>query len=79
MPDRKSGTEQPGSKADDLSIDAPRLTPQGRTDPDAEGEDSTNPMGEGASRARPIRPRVSPRRSRRELLTPPLSSSEGRG
>ena len=32
----------------DLSIDRPRLTPQGRTDEDAEGEDSTNPMGEGA-------------------------------
>jgi hypothetical protein len=32
----------------DLSIEGPRLTPQGRTDPDAEGEDSTNPMGEGA-------------------------------
>ena len=32
----------------DLSIDRPRLTPQGRTSPDEEGEDSTNPMGEGA-------------------------------
>ena len=32
----------------DISADGPRLTPQGRTDPDAEGEDSTNPMGEGA-------------------------------
>jgi hypothetical protein len=34
----------------DLSIDGPRLTPQGRADPDAEGEDSTNPMGEGAKK-----------------------------
>ncbi len=32
----------------DLSIDRPRLTPQGRNSPDEEGEDSTNPMGEGA-------------------------------
>ena len=32
----------------DISVDGPRLTPQGRTDPDQEGEDSTNPMGEGA-------------------------------
>ena len=35
----------------DLSIDGPRLTPQGRADPDAEGEDSTNPMGEGAKQS----------------------------
>jgi hypothetical protein len=33
---------------DDIS--APRLTPQGRTDPDAKGEDSTDPMGEGAKK-----------------------------
>ena len=33
---------------EDLSIDGPRLTPQGRNGPDEEGEDSTNPMGEGA-------------------------------
>ena len=32
----------------DLSIDRPRLTPQGRTSPDEDGQDSTNPMGEGA-------------------------------
>jgi hypothetical protein len=32
----------------DISADGPRLTPQGRTDKDGEGEDSTNPMGEGA-------------------------------
>jgi hypothetical protein len=32
----------------DLSIDRPRLTPQGRANPDAEGEDSTDPTGEGA-------------------------------
>ena len=32
----------------DLSIERPRLTPQGRTSPEEEGEDSTNPMGEGA-------------------------------
>ena len=34
----------------DADIGAPRLTPQGRADPDASGEDSTNPMGEGAKK-----------------------------
>jgi hypothetical protein len=33
---------------EDVSIDRPRLTPQGRTHPDEDGEDSTNPMGDGA-------------------------------
>jgi hypothetical protein len=41
-------SESLGSNLDDLSIDRPRLTPQGRTDDDPTGEDSTNPMGEGA-------------------------------
>jgi hypothetical protein len=45
---------QPDSKkpaqATDEDIDAPRLTPQGRENPDASGEDSTNPMGEGAKK-----------------------------
>jgi hypothetical protein len=44
----KGATEQPGLDLDDLSIDRPRLTPQGRADPSGEGEDSTDPMGEGA-------------------------------
>ena len=44
------GTAQPGSEADPDLIDGPRLTPQGRTDPDAEGEDSTAPLGEGAKK-----------------------------
>ena len=38
-------TEQPGSNLDELSIDRPRLTPQGRTDPDGKGQDSTKPPG----------------------------------
>jgi hypothetical protein len=42
------GKETLDENLKDLSIDKPRLTPQGRSDPDAEGEDSTNPMGEGA-------------------------------
>jgi hypothetical protein len=50
---KDSGTEQPGSNLDDLSIDRPRLTPQGRTSPDPSGEDSTNPMGEGAKPGQP--------------------------
>jgi hypothetical protein len=45
---REGGTEQPGSDLDDLSIDRPRLTPQGRASPEASGEDSTNPEGAGA-------------------------------
>jgi hypothetical protein len=45
---KKSGSESLKDNLDDLSIDRPRLTPQGRTDGDPAGEDSTNPMGEGA-------------------------------
>ena len=37
-------------RATDKDIDAPRLTPQGRENPDVSGEDSTNPMGEGAKK-----------------------------
>jgi hypothetical protein len=33
-------------------IDAPRLTPQGRADPDAAGEDETSPQG-GAKSGQP--------------------------
>jgi hypothetical protein len=36
------------NEATEADISAPRLTPQGRTDPDKSGEDSTNPLGEGA-------------------------------
>jgi hypothetical protein len=43
-PDNKS------DKATEEDIDAPRLTPQGRENPEASGEDSTNPMGEGAKK-----------------------------
>jgi hypothetical protein len=39
-----------GNQATEADIEAPRLTPQGRTDPDAKGEDSTDPMGEGAKK-----------------------------
>lgn len=37
-------------KATEKDIGAPRLTPQGRENPGAAGEDSTNPMGEGAKK-----------------------------
>jgi hypothetical protein len=43
-PDNKS------NQATEEDISAPRLTPQGRENPDASGEDSTNPMGEGAKK-----------------------------
>jgi len=33
------------NEADESDISAPRLTPQGRTDPDQKGEDSTDPQG----------------------------------
>jgi hypothetical protein len=42
---KEGTTEQPGSNLDELSIDKPRLTPQGRTDPSGQGEDSTKPGG----------------------------------
>jgi hypothetical protein len=45
---REGGIEQPGSDLDDLSIDRPRLTPQGRASPEAAGEDATTPKGAGA-------------------------------
>jgi hypothetical protein len=44
---QKKPTETKDTAPDEGSIDSPRLTPQGRADPDG-GEDSTNPMGEGA-------------------------------
>jgi hypothetical protein len=43
----QSGDEQPGA-SDDLSIDRPRLTPQGRTGEKASGTDATDPGGSGA-------------------------------
>ncbi len=45
---KKPGPEMLEDNLKDLSIDRPRLTPQGRTDDGPDGEDSTNPMGEGA-------------------------------
>ena len=42
--------KQPGPAKDTMKdagkgIDGPRLTPQGRADPDAAGEDETSPQG----------------------------------
>ena len=45
QPDKKKP-----SQATEEDIDAHRLTPQGRENPEASGEDSTNPMGEGAKK-----------------------------
>jgi hypothetical protein len=42
---KDDATEQPESNLDELSIDKPRLTPQGRTDPNGKGQDSTKPGG----------------------------------
>ena len=44
--EQKQGKENLDQSLEDLSIDKPRLTPQGRAG--ESGEDSTNPMGEGA-------------------------------
>lgn len=43
--DRKKSND-----ATEQDISAPRLTPQGRENPEASGEDSTDPMGEGAKK-----------------------------
>ncbi|MGO4387531.1 hypothetical protein AB4Y85_08345 [Microvirga sp. 2YAF29] len=43
-------SDKKANQATDKDIDAPRLTPQGRKNPKASGEDSTNPMGEGAKK-----------------------------
>ena len=45
---KKPGGQTAKKNLQDLSIDRPHLTPQGRTDDSPDGEDSTNPMGEGA-------------------------------
>ena len=50
MKDKSMTSDKKSSQATDKDIDAPRLTPQGRENPDASGEDSTNPMGEGAKK-----------------------------
>jgi len=42
--------DKKSSQATEGDISAPRLTPQGRENPDASGEDSTNPTGEGAKK-----------------------------
>jgi hypothetical protein len=45
-----SQSDKKQGQAQDADISKPRLTPQGRTSPDASGEDSTNPMGSGAKK-----------------------------
>jgi hypothetical protein len=45
-----TSSDKKSDQATDKDIDAPRLTPQGREAPEASGEDSTNPMGEGAKK-----------------------------
>ena len=45
---KKPGGQTTKDNLKDLSIDGPRLTPQGRADDSPSGEDSTNAMGESA-------------------------------
>jgi hypothetical protein len=45
--------EQDDSDGGNASIDAPRLTPQGRASPEASGTDSTAPSGNGAAKGQP--------------------------
>lgn len=42
--DKEKGGK-PSIEVNEEDIAAPRLTPQGRTDPDEAGEDETDPMG----------------------------------
>ncbi|MCB8819459.1 hypothetical protein [Microvirga rosea] len=42
--------DRKNNQATEADISAPRLTPQGRAEPEGKGEDSTNPMGEGAKK-----------------------------
>ena len=48
MANPKDGGATPSTTPEEGSIDAPRLTPQGRTDDDPTGEDATDPSGTGA-------------------------------
>ena len=50
MAEKKREAGKAKSDLKDISVDGPRLTPQGRSDPDAGGEDATDPMGEGAKK-----------------------------
>ncbi|WP_165820088.1 hypothetical protein [Microvirga sp. KLBC 81] len=43
-------SDKKSNQATEADISAPRLTPQGRENPNASGEDSTNPMDEGAKK-----------------------------
>jgi hypothetical protein len=47
-----AGKGKPKSQATEADIAAPRLTPQGRENPDAAGEDATDPSG-GAKQGQP--------------------------
>ena len=47
---------RPAQNLDELSIDRPRLTPQGRTDPHASGQDATYPGGKGEKQGLPDKP-----------------------
>jgi hypothetical protein len=41
----QKGDAKPAANLNELSIDRPRLTPQGRTDASGKGEDATKPGG----------------------------------
>ena len=49
----KTPIEQDQTDGGNASIDAPRLTPQGRASPEASGADSTGPSGKGAAQGQP--------------------------
>lgn len=51
----KTPIDQDGTDGSNGSIDAPRLTPQGRASPDASGTDTTAPSGKGAAQGQPDR------------------------
>ncbi len=49
----KTPIEQDETEGGNASIEAPRLTPQGRASPDPSGTDSTAPSGKGAATGQP--------------------------
>ena len=56
MQDKRQGSERQESETsggDSTGIDRPRLTPQGRTDPEPSGTDETDPAGGTARSGQP--------------------------
>jgi hypothetical protein len=70
MSEKAKTGDQDDPNLDELSIDRPRLTPQGHASGKAEGEDSTNPMGPGAKQGQGDKAEASGREDR--SMRPPF-------